>query len=76
MGIVSFDGQAPYVLPVPQSTKALAAGDMVEARIRLLVTPDRLEDVILVLTANQALVLAEQIAQAASNALAAKRSQA
>ena len=73
MGTVSFDGQAPYALPVTQHTKAVVAGDMVEARIRLATSPRTLEDVIVLLTASQASVLASQLAAAAGEALANKR---
>lgn len=73
MGDVQFAGQAPYALPVTQHTKAVVAGNMVEARIRLLTNPRTLEDVIVTLTANQALVLASQLTMAANEALAANR---
>jgi hypothetical protein len=72
MGNVSFDGQAPYALPMTQHTKVHAAGDMVEAHIRLLVDPRSLESVIVTLTPNQAVLLASQLGTAAAEALAAK----
>jgi len=72
-GTVQFVGQAPYAMPMMQHTKVFSVGDTVEAHIRLLTTPRTLEDAIVTLTANQALVLAGQLSAAASEALAAKR---
>jgi hypothetical protein len=69
MGEVRFVGQAPYAMPMTQNTKAFADGGMVEARIRLLTGPATLEDVAVLLTANQALLLSDQLARAAEAAL-------
>ena len=74
MGTVSFDGQAPYALPMTQHTKTYAAGDMVEVHILLLVDTRNLENVIVTLTASQSVLLASQLGIAAGEALAAKRS--
>lgn len=73
MGDVQFVGQAPYALPMTQHTKVLSVGDMVEARIRLLTNPRSLEDVIVMLTVDQALLLASQLVKAAEGAISAKR---
>ena len=71
MGEVKFDGPAPYALPATQQTRAFAVGNRVEAHVLLLVDPRTPENVIVTLSASQALVLAEQLARAAADALGA-----
>lgn len=73
MGTVSFDGQAPFALPVTQSTKATVVGDRVEACIRCLTTPRNQEDVIVSLSPHQAIALSSQLTRAALDALSANR---
>jgi hypothetical protein len=68
MGTVQFAGQGPYALPVLQSSTALSVGDMVEARIRLLINSE-METLVLAMTANQATELAAYLNDAAGKSL-------
>jgi hypothetical protein len=67
MGEVQFVGQAPYAMPMTQHTKVFSVGDTVEAYIKI--SPDHrtLEDVVVTLTREQALLLAQQLTAAVGN---------
>lgn len=64
MGAVQFVGQAPYLLPTPQHTKAFSLSEGVEVHIRLAENPRSLYDAVLRLTTDQALLLAKQLNEA------------
>ncbi len=75
MGQILFEGEGPYSLPVAQSVRADATGGTVEATIRLLAEPHRLELVRVQMLPAQALEVASQLMEAAEKAAQWERSQ-
>jgi hypothetical protein len=68
-GTLSFGGLGPYVVPVSQSSKAIAAGTTVELHIRFLVDGNRMETLLVPMSADQAVELAGSLGMAAGEAL-------